>query len=106
MALEDRKAKAWPAVHIHHRKRQTPTTAKGERAMNRKERRRQAAKDRHNSFVRDYVQHLPEVGAECVNNPGFHHMVCYHDDWCSIYDGGGRCNCNPIVKFHSEPKRS
>jgi hypothetical protein len=74
--------------------------------MNRRERRRAAARARHNKFVTDYVQHLPEVDIDAVGKPGVVHRVCFHDDWCSIYDGGGVCNCRPIVKFHAEPNRS
>jgi hypothetical protein len=74
--------------------------------MNRHERRRQAARQRHNRFVADYVNHLPEVGPDAIGQPGVTHMVCYHDESCSIYDGHGLCNCDPIVKYHAEPKRS
>jgi hypothetical protein len=38
--------------------------------MNRHERRRQAAKARHNKFVDEYVHHLPEVGPEAMGQPG------------------------------------
>jgi hypothetical protein len=39
-------------------------------AMNRHERRRQAAMAGHNSFVAEYVHHLPEVGLEALGRPG------------------------------------
>lgn len=78
--------------------------------MNRQERRRQNAKNRHSKFVNDYVRHLPEVGADAVGQPGLLHVVYYHDEWCSIYDKPNGtlddCNCKPIVKYHSEPRRS
>jgi hypothetical protein len=73
--------------------------------MNRHERRRKAAMAKHNSFVNDYVHHLPEVGPDVLRKPGVSHMVFYHDDWCRIYDGMG-CNCEPKIKFFAEPKRS
>ena len=73
--------------------------------MNRHERRRKAAMAKHNRFVNDYVHHLPEVGPEVLGKPGVSHMVCYHDEWCQIYDGK-TCNCEPDVKFFAEPKRS
>jgi hypothetical protein len=70
--------------------------------MNSDDRRRQKAK---NKFVRDYVHHLPEVGPEVLTKPGVTHIVYYHDDWCNHHKGG-ECNCEPHVKFFSEPKRS
>jgi hypothetical protein len=83
--------------------------------MNRQERRREAARNRHNKFVDGYVKHLPEIPADSVDallgTPGaVVHAVYYHDDWCSIYvkENGGLadCNCKPIIKYHQEPKRS
>jgi hypothetical protein len=71
--------------------------------MNRAERRRQAAMA-ENKFFDDYVSHLPEVGPDAVGKPGITHMVCFHDEWCSIYDGNA-CNCDPRVKFFAEPVR-
>jgi hypothetical protein len=77
-----------------------------ENEMNRQQRRRQAAMAKQNKFVTDYVQHLPEVGPETIRKPGrVCHMVCYHDDDCTIYDGKG-CNCDPDVKFFAEPERN
>jgi hypothetical protein len=73
--------------------------------MNRHQRRRRAAMAKHDSFYNKYVQHLPEVGPEVLGKPGVNHMVCFHDEWCRIYDGKG-CNCDPQVKFYSEPRRS
>jgi hypothetical protein len=73
--------------------------------MNRRERRRQAAMQRHNSFYNNYVRHLPEVGPEGLGKPGVSHIVFCHDDWCRIYEGKG-CNCDPDVKFFAEPQRS
>jgi len=73
--------------------------------MNRNERRRQAAKARQNGFFEDYVRHLPEVGPGFLGQPGITHMVCFHDDWCRIYDGEG-CNCEPDVKFYAELQRT
>ena len=73
--------------------------------MNRHQRRRQAAMDKYNTFVRDYVHHLPEAGSEALGKAGVSHMVCYHDEWCEIYDGKG-CNCEPVIKLFAEPKRA
>jgi hypothetical protein len=73
--------------------------------MNRHERRRQAAIQRENKFVEDYVRHLPEVAPDVLGRPGVCHMVVYHDDWCAIYDGA-QCTCSPDVRFFAEPKRS
>ena len=73
--------------------------------MNRHERRRKAAIARQNKFVNDYVHHLPETGPENLGKPGITHMVCYHDEQCTIYDGAA-CNCNPSVRFFAEPKRA
>lgn len=85
-------------------------TQQGSRTMNRHERRRQARMNRENDFVNDYVKHLPEIGAEQVGKPGrLVHAVYYHDDWCGIYDGNGgmeTCTCKPVVKYHTEPRRS
>ena len=39
---------------------------KGDSAMNRHQRRRRAVMDKHNSFVRDYVHHLPEAGPDVL----------------------------------------
>jgi hypothetical protein len=72
--------------------------------VNRRERRRQAAIDRQNRFVADYVHHLPEVGPEALGRPGVTHVVCYHDQRCPIYDGR-TCNCGPVVKLFAEPAR-
>jgi hypothetical protein len=74
-------------------------------AMNRQERRRRAAMAKHNSFVENYVQHLPEVGPEVLSKPGVSHMVFYHDDGCRIFDGDA-CNCEPDIRFFAEPTRS
>lgn len=73
--------------------------------MNRHQRRRQAAIMRQSSFVNEYVHHLPEVGPEVLSKPGITHMVCYHDQSCSIYDGAA-CNCNPQIKLFAEPNRT
>ena len=73
--------------------------------MNRHDRRRQAAMQRENKFVEDYVLHLPEVGPDVLGKPGVTHVVVFHDEWCRIYDGGG-CNCSPDIRFFAEPKRS
>ena len=72
--------------------------------MNRQQRRRQAAMAKQNKFFTEYVQHLPEVGPETIGKPGrVCHMVCFHDEDCTIYDGKG-CNCD--VKFFAEPERN
>lgn len=73
--------------------------------MNRHERRRNAAMQKQNRFVNEYVHHLPEAGPEVIGTPGVFHMVYYHDDQCRIYDGTD-CNCKPDVRFFAEPKRS
>jgi hypothetical protein len=73
--------------------------------MNWHERRRQAAIARQNAFFNDYVSNLPEVGPEAIGKHGVTHIVCFHDNWCSIYDGEG-CNCNPNIRFFAEPRRS
>jgi hypothetical protein len=73
--------------------------------MNRHQRRRQAAMAKQNGFVNDYVHHLPEVGPEVLSQPGVSHMVCYHDERCTIYDGKA-CNCDPQIRFFAEPQRS
>jgi len=77
--------------------------------MNRQQRRRHAAMERHNRFVDKYVRHLPEVSLEALGEslgrPGVMHAVYYHDDWCRIYDGKD-CNCKPDVRFFAEPRRS
>lgn len=74
--------------------------------MNRHERRRQARMSRENRFVRDYVRHLPEADLSTATEPGsIIHMVCRHDDWCSIYDNGGglaACNCGGIMHFTNQ----
>jgi hypothetical protein len=79
-------------------------------ALNRHERRRAEAMGRQNRFVDTYVKHLPEVGPEALGTPGVTYMLCYHEDWCSIYDKANGdladCNCTPTVKYHQEPKRS
>jgi hypothetical protein len=52
--------------------------------MNRKERRRQEAMARHNRFVKQYVNHLPELSPEQyaanLGKTGITHVVCYNDD--------------------------
>jgi hypothetical protein len=53
-----------------------------DKAMNRQERRRTAAKARRNRFVEDYVEHLPEVTDEDLGESGVRHVVLYHDDNC------------------------
>jgi hypothetical protein len=53
----------------------------------------------------NYVRHLPEVGPEVLGPPGVTHMVCFHDDWCRIYDGKA-CSCGPEVRFYAEPRRT
>jgi hypothetical protein len=58
-----------------------------------------------NPVVEQYVKHLPEVGPEIMNEPGVHHVVFHHEDWCGIFKGQ-RCNCSPGVKFYAEPNRS
>ncbi|MET4847205.1 hypothetical protein ABIF62_007700 [Bradyrhizobium japonicum] len=73
--------------------------------MNRHERRRQAAMQKHNSFFNDYIRHLPEVGPDVLGKPGVSHIVMCHDSWCRIY-AGEACNCDPDVRFFAEPKRS
>ena len=74
-------------------------------SMNRHERRRRAAMARENKFVDEYVHHLPEVGPDVIEKGGVTHMVCYHDEWCRIYDGK-ECNCEPQIRFFAEPNRS
>jgi len=96
--------------NVPHARRGTTSTSRTDererdKAMNRQERRRRAAINRENKFVEDYVRHLPEVGFEALGKPGVCHMVCYHDDWCRIYDGEA-CNCDPHVRLFAEPKRS
>jgi hypothetical protein len=59
---------------------------------------------RQNKFFADHVRHLSEVGPEVLGTPGVHHMVCFHHQWCRIYDGQP-CNCNPPIKFFAEPNR-
>jgi hypothetical protein len=74
--------------------------------MNRHQRRRQAAIAKQNKFVTDYVEHLPETRPEVLRKPGtVSHMVCYHDEKCTIYDGRG-CTCDPLVRFFAEPART
>ena len=73
--------------------------------MNRQERRRKAAMSRHNSYVRDYLEHLPEVGPDALGKPGVTHLVYYHDDRCAIFDGQD-CSCDPNVRLFAEPPRS
>jgi hypothetical protein len=73
--------------------------------VNRKQRRRAAAQSRHQLI--DYVQQLPEVASDALGQPGSCvHMVYYHDDGCSILNGGHDCNCRPTIKYHAEPLRS
>jgi hypothetical protein len=76
---------------------------------NRQERRRRAAMERHNRFVDEYVRHLPEISLDALGDalgkPGITHIVYYHDNGCSIYDGKD-CNCKPDVQFFAEPQRS
>ncbi len=73
--------------------------------MNRHQRRRQAAMSRQNQFFDTYVRHLPEAGPDIIGKPGISHVVCIHDDACTIYDGKG-CNCSPQIRFYAEPARS
>jgi hypothetical protein len=39
-----------------------------------------------------------------------YHMVCYHDDWCGIYDRPfgtlADCTCSPTFARHVEPERA
>jgi hypothetical protein len=64
-----------------------------------------ASRPADNPIVEQYVKHLPEVGPEIMNEPGLHHVVFRHEDWCGIFKGQ-RCNCSPGVKFYAEPNRS
>jgi len=73
--------------------------------MNRQERRIRAAMARETKYVKGYVEHLPERRDMDITSPGVHHVVVYHDTWCSIYRDGG-CNCEPDIKYFTEPKRS
>jgi hypothetical protein len=74
--------------------------------MNRRERRRARAMAQHNDFYNNYITHLPTVPPGAPLERGrVYHMVMHHDDWCSIYSGGG-CNCDPIITRHVDPKRS
>jgi hypothetical protein len=74
--------------------------------MNRHQR-RAARRNIENKFYNDYVRHLPKVSLDTPIERGkVYHLVFHHDDWCTIYDGGGACNCDVIVTRHVEPKRS
>jgi hypothetical protein len=79
--------------------------------MNRHERRRAARKMRHNSFVANYVSHLPEIPLNAPFEPGrVYHCAYFHDECCAIYDKDhgslADCNCTPIVRRYIEPRRS
>jgi hypothetical protein len=79
--------------------------------MNRHERRRVASRARHNKLVEDYVQHLPAAPLNAPLERGrVYDMVCYHDDWCGIYDKPfgtlTDCNCSPTFARHVEPERA
>jgi hypothetical protein len=73
--------------------------------MNRKHRRAEHIK-RETNFYESYIRHLPEVPVDAPLERGkVYHIVCHHDVWCSIYDGG-ICNCDVEVTRHVEVKRS
>jgi hypothetical protein len=73
--------------------------------MNRKQR-RAARINRETDFYHDYIRHLPEVPHSAPFEKGkVYHIVCHHDDWCTIYDGCD-CNCNVIMTRHVEVRRS
>jgi hypothetical protein len=74
--------------------------------MNRKHRRAERIKCETN-FYESYIRHLPEVPVDAPIERGkVYHIVCRHDVWCSIYDGGGLCNCDVEITRHVEVKRS
>ena len=72
--------------------------------MNRHERRR-ARKLAQNNFYRDYIQHLPQVPLTAPLE-GLSYAVFFHDPECHIYNDGGLCNCQPLLKRFSEPSWS
>jgi hypothetical protein len=76
-----------------------------DQVVNRHQRRRQAAMDKHNRFFDQHVRHLPEVGVEALGKPGVRHLVFHHDRQCKIYDGKG-CSCSPEIQLFAEPERS
>ena len=34
-----------------------------------------------------------------LHEPGLHHIVVRHDDWCALLRGVGECNCDPDVEY-------
>jgi hypothetical protein len=69
--------------------------------------RRAARKKQQDDFYTNYVRHLPTVEIDAPLERGkVYHTVCCHDDWCTIYDDGGICNCNVVVTRHVEPRRA
>jgi hypothetical protein len=79
--------------------------------MNRRTRRRAAAlnRKRHNTFFRDYIQHLPEIPADAPLQRGHvHHVVFFHDDDCGFYatNNVADCTCDPAVRRYVVPRRS
>jgi len=77
--------------------------------MNRRERRRAAAQARHNKFVTDYVQHLPEVGADAIGRPGcVVHAVYYQTTGAAFtmalasVTAGRSSNSTPSPSAHNQ----
>jgi hypothetical protein len=74
--------------------------------MNRAHLRRAARKIREGE-LQNYIHHWPEVPVDAPMERGkVYHYVFHHDPWCTVYDGGGECNCDVEITKHAELKRS
>jgi hypothetical protein len=73
--------------------------------MNRAQLRRAACKIREGE-LQNYIHHLPEVPVDAPMERGkVYHYVFHHDPWCTVYDGGGECNCNVEITKHADLMR-
>ena len=44
------------------------------------------------------LHYLWRIGA-IPRTIGVHQVDIFHDDWCQLINGRGRCNCEPLVKL-------
>ena len=54
----------------------------------------------------NYVAVVEQFAAAHVMTPGELNMIeVMLDDWCGVHDGG-RCNCNPVVRWARPAERN
>jgi hypothetical protein len=46
----------------------------------------------------NWLEGAIDAARKAAEEPGLHHVVILHDDWCDHLKGCGPCNCNPEIR--------